>query len=83
MTDEPKKDESWRGRVGKLTDEELAEFLATDVLCRVAALDNEGWPFVAPVWFQFKDGGVLPGRPRALGVGPLHSEGQARLPCNR
>jgi len=57
MTDEPKKDESWRGRVGKLTEEEMAEFLATDVLCRVAALDDEGWPFVAPVWFQFKDGG--------------------------
>jgi nitroimidazol reductase NimA-like FMN-containing flavoprotein (pyridoxamine 5'-phosphate oxidase superfamily) len=57
MGDEQKKDESWRGKVGKLTDEELNEFLSTDVLCRMAVLDDDGWPYVAPMWFLYKDGG--------------------------
>ena len=57
MSDEQKKDESWRGKVGKLTDEELDEFLSTDVLCRMAVLDDDGWPYVAPMWFLYKDGG--------------------------
>lgn len=66
MSEIAKKDESWRGKVGKMTDEDMAAFLATDVLCRVAALDGDGWPYVAPVWFQFKDGGYyLVGREKS------------------
>ena len=58
MTDEQNKnDESWRGKVGKLSQADMEEFLATDVLCRLAVLDGDGWPYVAPVWFQYKDGG--------------------------
>jgi nitroimidazol reductase NimA-like FMN-containing flavoprotein (pyridoxamine 5'-phosphate oxidase superfamily) len=49
--------EPWRGQVGKLTEAEMEEFLATDVLCRLAVLDREGWPYIVPVWFQYKDGG--------------------------
>jgi nitroimidazol reductase NimA-like FMN-containing flavoprotein (pyridoxamine 5'-phosphate oxidase superfamily) len=50
--------ESWRGKVGKMSEEQVAEFLATDVLCRLGCLDDEGWPYVVPIWFQYKDGGV-------------------------
>jgi nitroimidazol reductase NimA-like FMN-containing flavoprotein (pyridoxamine 5'-phosphate oxidase superfamily) len=58
MTDEQKnQQESWRGKVGGLTEEELQEFLSTDVLCRLGVLDDEGWPYVVPVWFLYKDGG--------------------------
>ena len=57
MADDEQKDESWRNKVGKLTQAEMEEFLATDVLCRLAVLDDTGWPYVIPVWFQYKDGG--------------------------
>ena len=50
--------ESWRGTVGKMSDGDIAEFLAGDVLCRLGCLDDGGWPYVVPVWFQHKDGGV-------------------------
>lgn len=50
-------DQQWRGKVGKLTQEEIEEFLATDVICRLGVLDDEGWPYVVPVWFLYKDGG--------------------------
>ena len=59
MTDEQatEKDESWRGKVGRLSQAEMEEFLATDVLCRLAVLDKDGWPYIVPVWFQYKDDG--------------------------
>jgi general stress protein 26 len=64
--DEQKKDESWRGKVGKLSQEDMEAFLATDVLCRLAVLDNEGWPYLVPLWFQYKDGGYyVVGRERS------------------
>ncbi|MER3438539.1 MAG: hypothetical protein C4346_13670 [Chloroflexota bacterium] len=51
-------DQSWRGKVGRMTHEEMVEFLTkTDVLCRLGVLDEEGWPYVVPVWFQYKDEG--------------------------
>lgn len=54
---ESKVDESWRGKVGKMNQEEIEAFLGTDVLCRMACHEDEGWPVVVPVWFQYKDGG--------------------------
>lgn len=54
---EAKQDETWRGKVGKMTQEDMEAFLATDVVCRMACLDDEGWPYVVPTWFQYKDGG--------------------------
>lgn len=49
--------QEWRGKVGKLSDEEVSEFLSTNVLCRLGVLDDEGWPYVVPVWFLYKDDG--------------------------
>lgn len=49
--------QEWRGKVGKLSEEQMNEFLASDVLCRLGVLDDEGWPYVVPVWFLYKDGG--------------------------
>lgn len=49
--------QEWRGKVGKLTQEEVEAFLSTDVLCRLGVLDDDGWPYVVPVWFLYKDGG--------------------------
>ena len=64
--------ESWRGKVGKLSEEDVAEFLATDVLCRLGCLDDDGWPYVVPIWFHYKDGGVyLIARERSAWAGYL------------
>ncbi len=49
--------EAWRGKVGKMTDQELAEFLAGDPICRFGCLDEDGWPYIAPCWFEYRDGG--------------------------
>ena len=46
--------ESWRGKVGLMTDEERDEFLAGNTLARLAVLDENGWPYVQPVWYQWE-----------------------------
>ena len=64
--------ETWRGKVGKMSGEDVTEFLATDTLCRLGCLDDEGWPYVVPIWFQYKDGGVyLIARERSAWAGYL------------
>jgi len=52
-TTEEAKDESWRGKVGLMSDEERDEFLAGNTLARLAVLDENGWPYVQPVWYQW------------------------------
>ena len=49
--------EEWRGKVGKLTEEEMNEFLAGNPFCRIGSIDEEGWPYVVPCWFEYSDGG--------------------------
>src|SRR3712207_4182237 len=49
--------EAWRGKVGKMGQEEMAAFLAEGVIARLGCLDDEGWPYVVPAWFQYADGG--------------------------
>lgn len=49
--------EAWRGRVGKLSQEELEEFLAEGIIARLACLDFDGWPYVVPAWYHYADGG--------------------------
>ena len=46
-------DESWRGKIGEMSEQELNEFLSRGVLCRLAVLDEKGWPYVQPVWFAW------------------------------
>ncbi len=47
------KDESWRGKVGKLSREEINQFLEEPNLARVACLDDKGWPYAVPCWYQW------------------------------
>ena len=49
-------DESWRGKVGRLAEDEVAAFLEEPVFARLATLDEEGWPYVVPVWHEWSDG---------------------------
>lgn len=49
--------EAWRGKVGKMSQEEMDAFLGRVALCRLACHDADGWPYVVPTCFQYKDGG--------------------------
>jgi nitroimidazol reductase NimA-like FMN-containing flavoprotein (pyridoxamine 5'-phosphate oxidase superfamily) len=49
--------EEWRGKVGKLTGEELDAFLAEGNVARLGCLDDSGWPYVVPTWYQWTNGG--------------------------
>ena len=49
--------EEWRGKVGKLSAEELDAFLALGNVARLAVLTPDGWPYVVPTWYQWTDGG--------------------------
>jgi general stress protein 26 len=49
--------EEWRGKVGRMSQAEIDEFLAGGVICRLSCLDEDGWPYTVPVWFEHSDGG--------------------------
>lgn len=52
--------EDWRGTIGAIGREEMDEMLAQGIVCRLAVLDDDGWPYVVPVWFEWDpDEGVL------------------------
>lgn len=46
--------EAWRGKIGKLDRDELNAFLAEGIVCRIATLDADGWPYVVPAWFEWE-----------------------------
>ncbi len=54
---ETQKDESWRGKVGRMNQDEIDEFLGRMALCRLSCHDNDGWPHIVPTCFQYADGG--------------------------
>ena len=62
--------EEWRGKIGRMTAEDMAEFLSGNQLCRFSCLDDEGWPYTVPVWFEYSDGGfyIIP-RERSIWAG--------------
>ena len=41
------KNEEWRGKVGKMSEQEFAAFLSGIPFCRIGCVDEEGWPYVA------------------------------------
>ncbi|MEA2529823.1 MAG: hypothetical protein QOG89_1467, partial [Thermomicrobiales bacterium] len=46
----------WRGKIGLMDQREMDEFLAGNNLARLAVLDERGWPYVQPVWYQWEPG---------------------------
>ena len=72
--------ESWRGQVGRMDQAEIDAFLQEGRVCRLACLDDEGWPYVVPVWFHHADGGfyVIP-RERSVWAGYLARDGRVSL----
>jgi nitroimidazol reductase NimA-like FMN-containing flavoprotein (pyridoxamine 5'-phosphate oxidase superfamily) len=67
--------------MARLTDDELAEFLAGPVICRLGCLDDDGWPRVVPVWMQHADDGgfYLVPRERSAWARYLQRDGRVSL----
>jgi PPOX class probable F420-dependent enzyme len=58
-------------KIGGLTDDEMAAFLAHPWNARIATVGSDGWPYVTPVWYQLeRDSGsvLVVGRERAVWV---------------
>jgi nitroimidazol reductase NimA-like FMN-containing flavoprotein (pyridoxamine 5'-phosphate oxidase superfamily) len=72
--------DAWRGKVGPMNAEEIAEFLAGDPICRLGCLDDDGWPYVVPCWFEYSDGGfyIIP-RARSAWARYLHRNPRVSL----
>lgn len=47
-------EETWRGKIGKLKGQELDAFLEGGIVTRVATIDEHGWPYVVPIWFEWE-----------------------------
>jgi nitroimidazol reductase NimA-like FMN-containing flavoprotein (pyridoxamine 5'-phosphate oxidase superfamily) len=45
--------EEWRGKIGGMTKERTDLYLSGDSLARVAVLDDEGRPYVVPLWYHW------------------------------
>ena len=73
-------DQTWRGKVGKLDEVEMAAFLAGGLVARLGCLDAEAWPYVVPTWYQFADGGfwIIP-RQRSAWAAYLERDGRVSL----
>ena len=70
--------EAWRGKVGRLSEAELGEFLAGGQICRLGCVDEDGWPYVVPCWFEYSDGGFYI-IPRARSVWARHVRRDPRV----
>ena len=70
--------DAWRGKVGGMSDDEVDEFLKGPHLCRLACLDEEGWPYIVPLWYQHRDGGFYV-IPRARSVWARHIQRDPRV----
>ena len=61
-------------KIGTLTDAELATFLEEPWNGRIATITPEGWPYVAPVWYEFERAArtfLVVGRERAQWIGHI------------
>jgi PPOX class probable F420-dependent enzyme len=64
-------------KIGGLTAAEMAAFLAEPWNGRIATLGADGWPYVAPVWYEFEPAArvfLVVGRERADWVGHVRAD---------
>jgi hypothetical protein len=56
MSVEMRRETNRRDQRGPLNPDELNAFLARPLLARLACVDDEGWPYCVPLWFQWEQG---------------------------
>jgi hypothetical protein len=44
-------------REGRMSEEELAEYLTRPIVCRLGCIKPDGYPYVIPLWHAYADGG--------------------------
>jgi Pyridoxamine 5'-phosphate oxidase len=63
-----------------MTRAEREAFLARGIICRLGCLDDDGYPYVVPVWFDYADGGFyLVPRERSAWAQFLKRDGRVSL----
>ena len=69
----------WMGKNRKLTPAEVKEFLAEPVVARIATIDENGVPYVTPVWQEW-DGEAfwMVVRERAAWIAPYQEKSERR-----
>ncbi len=50
-------DSNEAAKPGPMSEAELEAFLAGGEVCRVTCLDDDCWPYAAPMWHEYSDGG--------------------------
>lgn len=45
--------DDWRGKIGWMDRQEMEDLFATGTVARLAVLDEAGWPYVVPIWFEW------------------------------
>jgi hypothetical protein len=64
----------------RMTSAERSEYLALGVVGRLGCLDDDGHPYVVPIWFQYADGGYyIIARERSVWAGYLERDGRVAL----
>ncbi len=46
--------QSWRGKIGGMAIAEVDDFLSEGVLARLSAIDESGFPYIVPIWFEWQ-----------------------------
>jgi PPOX class probable F420-dependent enzyme len=78
MAEETKADGLPQGSA--LSAHELREFLSGPWIAKLGTLAADGWPYVAPVWFEYDgEGFVIIGRERAAWVEHIRRDGRVAL----
>jgi nitroimidazol reductase NimA-like FMN-containing flavoprotein (pyridoxamine 5'-phosphate oxidase superfamily) len=73
-------EETWRGKIGAMSPEDVNEFLEEPHLARVACLDANGWPTVVPMWHQWDGRGFwVVGREKSEWAGLLERDPRCAL----
>ena len=79
MTD---KHPEWMGKNRKLSPSEIKEFLAEPVVARIATIDENGVPYVTPVWQEWDDEAfwIVP-RERAAWIAHIKNNPNVGISC--
>lgn len=72
----------WMGKMGPLNEEEIAEFLAGDVVARLGVVKPDNGAYIAPVWQHYEDGNVyIIGRKKSKYVEYIKQNPKVAVSC--
>jgi PPOX class probable F420-dependent enzyme len=70
------------GKMRGLTPDEIAEFLAGAVVARIATVDEDGFPYITPLWQEWRDGAFyLVPREKTVFVNHIKRDPRVAVSC--